>query len=174
MHQGQILSLGNRAAAECTCGRCDTPERVGDNAYYLATLDLREHLDRAAAEIDPMDDSDGNDVEPEGEEGPQLQHHEPSQFLEGQGSRTAFTSPETQYVISLDSPATPCPHCGSHLDVVPGLVASQMGSSMFYTRCAKEHEFQSYVRIPNLYLYDTNDGIGTPFDTSEWGHPFHW
>jgi hypothetical protein len=75
---------------------------------------------------------------------------------------THWAKVEDAYVANLNSDLLGCPKCQSPLDLSEVAVKNSRGS--FYASCASGHEFDAYVRVPHIWLYDTDDG---PFHPPE-------
>lgn len=75
---------------------------------------------------------------------------------------TKWVRHEDAYVANLDSDLIGCPECHAPLDLSG--VASKSADGSFYISCASGHEFDAYVRIPHIWLYESDDG---PFSTWE-------
>jgi len=75
---------------------------------------------------------------------------------------THWARVEDAYVANLNSDLLGCPKCHSPLDLSEVAVKNSRGS--FYASCTSGHEFDAYVRVPHIWLYDVDDG---PFDHPE-------
>jgi len=75
---------------------------------------------------------------------------------------TKWVMHDDAYVANLDSDLIGCPKCHSPLDLSAVAVKDTRGS--FYAGCAAGHEFDAYVRVPHIWLYDSDNG---PFTTLE-------
>jgi hypothetical protein len=73
---------------------------------------------------------------------------------------TKWIRHDDAYVANLNSDLIGCPKCHSPLDLSTVAVKNIHGS--FYADCVSGHDFDAYVRIPHIWLYDVDDG---PFDT---------
>ncbi len=72
---------------------------------------------------------------------------------------------EEQFVVDMQREDNPqCPKCTSSLDITQ--VVAMIGGDNVVVSCKAGHDFETYFRMPKLYMYDVTDGIGTPFDTS--------
>lgn len=75
---------------------------------------------------------------------------------------TKWVRMDDAYVANLDSDLIGCPRCHMPLDL--SAVAAKDMHGSFNAGCSCGHEFDAYVRVPHIWLYDSDDG---PFDTSE-------
>ena len=75
---------------------------------------------------------------------------------------TKWARKDDAFVANLDSDLIGCPRCMSPLDLSAVAVKDLRGS--FYASCSRGHEFDAYVRVPHIWLYDSDSG---PFDTLE-------
>lgn len=75
---------------------------------------------------------------------------------------TKWVVHDNAHVANLDSDLIGCPRCHSPIDL--SAVAAKSVDGSFYASCASGHEFDAYVRVPHIWLYDTEDG---PFATWE-------
>ena len=74
---------------------------------------------------------------------------------------TKWVLTDDAHVANLNSDLIGCPRCQSPLDLSSVAVKDACGS--FYASCSRGHEFDSYVRVPHIWLYDSDAG---PFDTT--------
>ena len=75
---------------------------------------------------------------------------------------TKWARVDEAYVANLDSDLIGCPKCHSPLDL--SAVAAKRAGGSFCVNCAAGHEFDAYVRVPHIWLYDSDNG---PFSTWE-------
>jgi hypothetical protein len=75
---------------------------------------------------------------------------------------TKWVRHDDAHVANLDSDLIGCPRCHCPLDL-SSVAAKDMNGS-FDAGCASGHEFEAYVRVPHIWLYDADDG---PFSTWE-------
>ena len=74
---------------------------------------------------------------------------------------TKWVQHQGAYVANLDSDLIGCPKCKSPLDLSEVAIKDARGS--FYASCSRGHEFDAYVRVPHIWLYESDAG---PFDTT--------
>lgn len=74
---------------------------------------------------------------------------------------TKWVRSDDAYVANLDSDLIGCPKCQSPLDLSAVAVKDMNGA--FYAGCSRGHEFDAYVRVPHIWLYESDAG---PFDTT--------
>ncbi|HEY6020554.1 MAG TPA: hypothetical protein VIY48_11895 [Candidatus Paceibacterota bacterium] len=77
---------------------------------------------------------------------------------------TKWKRHEDAFVANLDSDLIGCPRCQSPIDL--SAVAAKDSRGAFYACCSRGHEFDSYVRVPHIWLYDSDDD--GPFSIEEW------
>lgn len=75
---------------------------------------------------------------------------------------TKWALVDDAHVANLNSDLIGCPKCHSPLDLSAVAIKDMSGS--FYASCSCGHEFDAYVRVPHIWLYDSDDG---PFTTWE-------
>lgn len=66
---------------------------------------------------------------------------------------THWVRVDDAYVANLNSDLLGCPKCHSLLDLSE--VAAKNARGSFYANCAYGHEFDAYVRVPHIWLYDS-------------------
>lgn len=68
---------------------------------------------------------------------------------------TKWVQHQGAYVANLDSDLIGCPKCHTPLDLSE--VAAKNRDGSFAAGCAGGHEFDAYVRVPHIWLYDPDD-----------------
>lgn len=75
---------------------------------------------------------------------------------------TKWALVDDAHVANLDSDVIGCPRCKSPLDI--SAIAVKDTGGFFNAACSGGHEFDAHVRVPHIWLYDSDDG---PFSTWE-------
>lgn len=69
---------------------------------------------------------------------------------------TKWARVDDAHVANLDSDLIGCPRCHSPLDLSAIAAKNRQGS--FQAGCASGHGFDTYVKVPHIWLYEADEG----------------